>query len=180
SNLEAASDGYPYGYGETDLESARQVMEEADYGENNRFSITGTTISGNSAYQSVFSRLQSKLNSAYIDMEIEEAEFGTIISRAISGDMEVFGLGDGMEYPGPQNFLRFLHGLNPSNQFTRWGAEGSYHDDALRQQAREAWDSNYAADDATEESRNEAFQTVEEINWLSMQELPFAHVTSQR
>ncbi|WP_425433528.1 ABC transporter substrate-binding protein [Halorubrum ezzemoulense] len=180
SNLQAASDGYPYGYGETDLESARRVMEEADYGENNRFSITGTTISGNSAYQSVFSRLQSKLNSAYIDMEIEEAEFGTIISRAISGDMEVFGLGDGMEYPGPQNFLRFLHGLNPSNQFTRWGAEGSYHDDALRQQAREAWDSNYAADDATEESQNEAFQTVEEINWLSMQELPFAHVTSQR
>ena len=119
-------------------------------------------------------------NSAYIDMEIVEAEFGTIISQAINAEMDVFGLGDGMEYPGPQNFLRFLHGANPSNQFTRWGAEGSYATDEYRQTARQAWDENYAAEGATQEDRNEAFQTVEEMNWASVQELPFLHPTSQR
>jgi len=182
SNTEYGADGYPYGYGETDLESAQSVMEEAGYGEDNRFSITGTVPNTgvDAPYQDVFTRLQSKLRSAYIDMSLEQAEFGTIISRAISGDMEVFGLGDGMEYPGPQNFLRFLHGKNPSNQFTRWGAEDSYHDDQLRQQVREAWDTNYAAEGTTQESKNEAFQTVEEINWASVQELPFAHVTAHR
>lgn len=180
SNTEFGADGYPYGYGETRLDDARAVMEEAGYGDGDRFSVTATTITGDSGYSQVFNRLQSKLQSAYVDMEIEEAEFGTIISRAIAGDMEVFGLGDGMEYPGPQNFLRFLHGLNPSNQFTRWGAEDSYHTEEYREIAREAWDQNYAASDATAESRKEAFQTVEEINWASVQELPTVHTASQR
>jgi peptide/nickel transport system substrate-binding protein len=180
SNLDSAADGYPYGYDETRLDDAKQVMEDAGYGENNRVSITATTIAGNSAYASVFTRLQSKLRAAYIDMEIEEADFGTIISRAISGDMSVFALGDGMEYPGPQNFLRFLYGESPSGQFTRWGAEGSDFDSDLRETALSAWKSNYAANDSTQTSRNEAFQTVEEVNWASMQELPTVHPTAQR
>jgi len=180
SNTEFGADGYPYGYGETRLDDATSVMEEAGYGDNNRVTITATTIAGSSAYASVFTRLQSKLRPAYIDIEIEEAEFGTIISRAVSGDMEVFALGDGMEYPGPQNFLRFLWGSNPGSQFTRWGAEGSYYDEGVRDLAIDAWESNYAAEDATSASRNEAFQTIEEVNWASVQELPTVHPTVQR
>jgi peptide/nickel transport system substrate-binding protein len=180
STTEFGADGYPYGYGETLLDDARAVMEEAGYGEDNRFELTATTIAGDSGYRQVFTRLQSKLRSAYVDMEIVEAEFGTIISQAINAEMDVFGLGDGMEYPGPQNFLRFLHGANPSNQFTRWGAEGSYATDEFRQTAREAWDQQYAAEGATQQDRNEAFQTVEEMNWASVQELPFLHPTNQR
>jgi peptide/nickel transport system substrate-binding protein len=180
SNLEGAADGYPYGYAETDLESAKQVMEDAGYDSNNTFEITATTISGNSAYQRVFTRLQSKLRQAHIEMDVTEASFGTIISQAINGSMEVFALGDGMEYPGPENFLRFLWGGSPSTQFTRWGAEDSYYDESLREQTMEAWQGNYAADDATAESQVEAFQTVEEGNWLSMQELPIVNPASQR
>ena len=155
-------------------------MEEAGYGSDNMFEITATTISGNSAYQSVFTRLQPKLRQAHIEMDITEAQFGTIISQAISGSMEVFALGDGMEYPGPENFLRFLFGENPSNQFTRWGAEDSYFDEELRQTTMEAWQENYAGEDSTAESEAEAFQTVEEGNWLSMQELPIVNPASQR
>jgi peptide/nickel transport system substrate-binding protein len=180
SNTDFGADGYPYGYGETLLDEARSVMEEAGYGQNDRYSITATTIAGNSAYQSVFTTLQAKLRSAYIDMSIEQAEFGTIISRAISGDMEVFALGDGMEYPGPQNFLRFLHAGNPSGAFTRWAAEGSFSTPEYVETAQQAWNQNYAADDATQESRNEAFQTVEEMNWASVQELPTVHPNDQR
>ncbi|NHX36136.1 MULTISPECIES: ABC transporter substrate-binding protein [Halolamina] len=180
SNLEGAADGYPYGYAETDLDSAKQVMEDAGYGPDNTFEITATTISGNSAYQRVFTRLQSKLRQAHIEMDVTEAQFGTIISQAISGSMEVFALGDGMEYPGPENFLRFLWGGSPSTQFTRWGAEGSYHDEELRQTTIDAWQENYAAEDATSESEAEAFQTIEEGNWLSMQELPIVNPASQR
>ncbi|WP_415379250.1 ABC transporter substrate-binding protein [Halosimplex sp. TS25] len=180
ANTDFAADGYPYGYGERLLDEARSVMEEAGYGENNRFEVTATTISGNDLYRQVFTRLQPKLRSAYIDMEITEAEFGTIISQAISGDMQVFGLGDGMEYPGPQNFLRFLWGDSPSTQFTRWGAEGSNYTEEYRDTAIEAWESNYAAEGTTEEDHAEAFQTIEEMNWASVQELPFLHPNSQR
>jgi peptide/nickel transport system substrate-binding protein len=180
STTEFGADGYPYGYGETRLEDAKAVMEEAGYGPNDRYSITATTITGDSGYQQVFTRLQSKLRSAHVDMEIEESEFGTIISRAIKGDMEVFALGDGMEYPGPQNFLRFLHGSNPSTQFTRWGAEESYFTEEYRQIAREAWDEKYAVQNVTQATQNEAFQTVEEMNWASVQELPTVHPATQR
>ncbi|MEE6208986.1 ABC transporter substrate-binding protein [Salarchaeum sp. III] len=180
SNTQYGENGYPYGYGETMLGEAQRVMEDADYGENNRFSVTATTISGNDAYTQILTTLQAKLRTAHIDMEITEANFGTIISQAINGSMEVFALGDGMEYPGPQNFLRFLHGKNPSGQFTRWGAEGSYYNEEVRQLARDAWDENYAADDATAESKAEAFQTIEEVNWASVQELPTVNPISQR
>jgi len=180
SNTEWAENGYPYGYGETLLDEARQVMETAGYGDSNRYSVSATTISGNDAYTQVLTTLQSKLRSAYIDMEITEASFGTIISQAVNGEMEVFALGDGMEYPGPQNFLRYLHGKNPSGQFTRWGAEGSYYDEDIYQLARNTWDEKYAADDATDETRKEAFQTIEEVNWASVQELPLVNPISQR
>jgi len=180
SVTEFGADGYPYGYGETLLDEARSVMEQAGYGENDRYEITATTIAGDSAYGSVFTRLQSKLRSAYIDMSIEESQFGTIISRAINGDMEVFGLGDGMEYPGPQNFLRFLWGNNPGSQFTRWGAEGSFYTEEYRQTSIDAWENKYQPDDSTQQSRNEAFQTVEEMNWASVQELPTVNPVAQR
>ncbi len=180
SNLDVAADGYMYGYGETDLESAAQVMEEAGYGPDNTFEITATTIAGDSGYQQVFTRLQSKLRQAHIEMDITEAQFGTIISQAISGSMEVFALGDGMEYPGPENFLRFLWGSEPQGQFTRWGAEGSYHDEDLRQTALDAWNENYAAEGSDDASEAEAFQTIEEVNWASVQELPTVHTASQR
>jgi peptide/nickel transport system substrate-binding protein len=180
SNTEFGADGYPYGYGETKIGEAQRVMEEAGYGSGDRFTITATTIAGNSAYRSVFTRLQPKLRAAHINMSIEEADFGTIISRAINADMEVFALGDGMEYPGPQNFLRFLHAGSPSGAFTRWAAEGSYFQEEYVETARQAWQEQYAADDATQESRNEAFQTVEEMNWASVQELPTVHPTAQR
>jgi len=184
SNTEFAADGYPYGYGETQIDEAKAVMEEAGYGDGNTYSITATDIAGDDAYTQVLTTLQSKATAAYIDMEIETAEFGTIISRAINADMEMFGLGDGMEYPGPQNFLRFLWGNSPSTQFTRWGAEESYYTEEYRQTAMDAWESNFEGNQGDSEdarlSRNEAFQTVEEMNWASVQELPFAHTTAQR
>jgi peptide/nickel transport system substrate-binding protein len=178
SQTEFGGDGYPYGYGETRLEDARAVMEEAGYNDGNRYAMTATTIAGSSAYQSVFTRLQSKLRSAYIDMSIEEAEFGTIIGRAINGDMEVFALGDGMEYPGPQNFLRFLHAGSPQTAFTRWGAEESLDQDDVVSTAQDAWDDQYVG--GTQAERNQAFMTVEEMNWASVQELVTVHTNAQR
>jgi len=184
SQTDFGSDGYPYGYGETRIGDAQAVMEEAGYGEDNTYSVTATTIAGDEGYRQVFLSLQEKARAAHIDMEIVEADFGTIISRAISGDMEMFGLGDGMEYPGPQNFLRFLWGNNPGNQFTRWGAENSHYNEEYRQTAIDTWESNYEPNqgDSRDDqlARNRAFQAVEEMNWASVQELPFIHPTKQR
>ncbi|MFB6152118.1 MAG: ABC transporter substrate-binding protein [Haloarculaceae archaeon] len=184
SNTEYGADGFPYGYGETRIDDAKAAMKEAGYGPDNRYSVTATTIAGSDAYRKVFTRLQSKARAAYVDLEITEATFGTIIGKAIGGKMPIFGLGDGMEYPGPQNFLRFLHGGSPKSAFTRWGAEGSYYDEEVFRTARQAWKEQYEPNqgDSREDrmARNEAFQTIEETNWASVQELPFAHSMDQR
>ncbi|WP_284013800.1 ABC transporter substrate-binding protein [Halobaculum litoreum] len=121
NELDSASDGYPYGVGETKLQEAKAVMEEAGYGEDNRYSMEFTVFSGNSAWDSIAGRLRDKAASAYIDLDITKADFGTIISNAINGSMDMFALGDGMEWPESDNFLRFIPPYDsPGNMFTRW------------------------------------------------------------
>lgn len=121
SQTEFGADGYPWGYGEARIQEARQIMEEAGFGPDNQFTITATNISGNQAYGGIFTTLQEKARQAHIQMDITEADFGVIISQAIEGSMDMFALGDGMEYPSASNFLRFLHAGNPGTAFTRWG-----------------------------------------------------------
>ncbi|WP_435064938.1 ABC transporter substrate-binding protein [Halobaculum sp. EA56] len=121
SELDVGSDGYPYGIGETRIEDAKAVMEEAGYGENNTYSMEFTVFSGNSAWDSIAKRIRDKAQAAYIEIDITKADFGTIISKAINGEMDMFSLGDGMEWPESDNFLRFLHPYeDPSFMFTRW------------------------------------------------------------
>jgi len=190
SNTDFGADGYPYGYGESLFDEAAQVMEDAGYGPNNQYSFTATTITGDDAYGNVMTTLQEKARQAHINMEITEADFGTIISQAINGEMDMFALGDGMEYPSPSNFLRFLWGNVSPFQFTRWGGPDSrdggesHYVDEYWQTAMNAWQENYDGHQGGGEqnrlSRFEAYQTIEEMNWASVQELPTVHAIDQR
>jgi peptide/nickel transport system substrate-binding protein len=121
NQLDFAADGWPYGIGEARFEEAQAVMEEAGYGENNRYEIEFTVFSGSSAWDRISKRLRDKAQNAYINVDITKADFGTIISKAINGDMDMFSLGDGMEWPESDNFLRFIPPYeNPAFMFTRW------------------------------------------------------------
>jgi peptide/nickel transport system substrate-binding protein len=121
SQLDVGSDGYPYGVGETRLDEAKRVMEEAGYGPDNRYSVEFTVFSGNSSWDAIAKELRDKLQVAYVDIDITKADFGTIISKAIDGSLDMFSLGDGMEWPESDNFLRFIRPYeNPSFMFTRW------------------------------------------------------------
>ncbi|MFB6153722.1 MAG: ABC transporter substrate-binding protein [Halodesulfurarchaeum sp.] len=196
SNTDFGANGYPWGYGETRIQEARQVMEDAGFGPNNQFNITATNISGNDAYANVFTTLQEKSRQAHISMDITEADFGTIIGKAINGTMDMFALGDGMEYPSASNFLRFLHAGSPGTAFTRWGTEGEtgptgetknglvYANTDYVQTAAQAWEDNYkpyrGGGERNQQKRFEAYQTIEEMNWASVQELPTVHPIDQR
>ncbi|MFB6104144.1 MAG: ABC transporter substrate-binding protein, partial [Halobacteriaceae archaeon] len=196
SNTQFGADGYPWGYGEARIQEARQVMEDAGFGPDNQFSITATNISGNDAYANVFTKLQEKGRQAHIQMDITEASFGTIIGKAINGSMDMFALGDGMEYPSASNFLRFLHAGSPGTAFTRWGKEGEsgptgqsrnglvYASDQYVNTASQAWQNQYLPNrgegEQAQQGRFEAYQTIEEMNWASVQELPTVHPIDQR
>ena len=64
-----AKKNYPYGYNETQLQKARQVMEEAGYGPNNQYSITLTTHQS-TTWQSNAKIIRDKLQSAYINLQL--------------------------------------------------------------------------------------------------------------
>ncbi len=121
SQLDSMSNGYPYGIGEARIEDAKSVMEDAGYGPDNRYSVEFTIFSGSTAWDSISKTLRDKAQAAYIDMNIVKADFGTIIGQAFDGSMDMFSLGDGMEWPESDNFLRFIPPYdNPGSMFTRW------------------------------------------------------------
>jgi len=177
-------DGYPFGYDQAQIGEATRVMEEAGYSEDDPYEVTFTVFSGDSAWDSIAKRIQSKATAAHIDVSITKADFGTIISKAISGEMDMFSLGDGMEWPEADNFLRFLHAGNPGTAFTRWGFEDRDRWNDFMLAADNAWEDRYAPNKAPGEEnqreRNVAYRIIEQMNWASVQELPVIHATTQR
>jgi peptide/nickel transport system substrate-binding protein len=121
NQLDRFSDGYPYGVGEARIEEARSVMEEAGYTSDEPLEVEFTVFSGDPAFDSISKTLRDKAQAANINISIVKADFGTIIGQALDGSMDMFSLGDGMEWPESDNFLRFIPPYDePSGMFTRW------------------------------------------------------------
>jgi peptide/nickel transport system substrate-binding protein len=177
-----AQDGYPYGYNESQLEQARQVMEDAGYSENDRYEFTITTYQSDT-WQQIAQILQDQLRSAYIDVSLEQAPFSTLLERGRSGNLQAYSLGWIMDWPAPDNFLQLLYPprtdtSNPAPlSYTNWS------DTEAAQQTVSAWEqiqNNTAPTDEAESTRNEAYVQIEEANWEDMVFLPVYHRTDER
>mgnify|MGYP002761963582 FL=1 len=121
NKLDRFSDGYPYGVGESRIAEARSLMEEAGYTSDEPLEVEFTVFSGDPDFDSIAKTLRDKAQAANINISIVKADLGTVIGQALDGSMDMFSLGDGMEYPDPSNFLRFIPPYDePSGMFTRW------------------------------------------------------------
>ena len=159
-----AEENFPYGYREARLEEARSVMEEAGYGEDDRASITLSLYNDRNpdAYSRIADLIRSKAQSIYIDLEINRAPFNTIIDEAVSGNLDMYTLGNGLEYPSPMDMLKF--GRPYEGNLVRWREDPS---DAS-ERAAEAWEriqDNLGPTEAEQEARSEAFIRMEEAIW---------------
>jgi ABC-type transport system substrate-binding protein len=159
-----AQENFPYGYREAQVDQARSVMENAGYGEDNRASITLTLYNDRNpdAYDRIANLIRTKAETIYIDLTIERAPFGTIIDEAISGNLDMYTLGNGLEYPSPQDMLKF--GRPYDGNLVRWREDPS---DAS-EQAANAWETvqnNLEPTDAAQQARNEAYIQMEEAIW---------------
>ncbi len=176
--------GYPYGYNEANIDQARSIMEEAGYTEDDPYEIELTIVAGNSEWQQIAQLIQDKGSAAHLSVDIVEADFGTVISKAINGEMDFFSLPDGMEWPESDNFLRFLHPHDdPTFMFTRWTYNDPSKYNQFMETAQEAWrqyTQNKGPGDAQQIARNKAYITIEEMNWASVQELPMYHPVAER
>jgi len=178
---DAHVEDYPYGVGETDIEGARSVMQEAGYGEDNRYEVTFTAYSDSDAsfWGDVAARTRDKLASAYVDVEIERAPATTVTNRAIEGSFEMFGTFNELEWVEADSTLRFVY-PNPFT-WTRWGQGEEVSDPA--QEAADAWSryqNNRAPTEDAQQVRNDVYVTLEEANWQDITELPLVHPIATR
>ncbi|MFC7078809.1 ABC transporter substrate-binding protein [Halorussus caseinilyticus] len=178
-----AEQNYPYGYNATQIDQARQVMEEAGYGPNNQYQFTFTIYSGSDTWQQTAQLLRDQLASAHIQMNVESAPFSTLLQRGREGNLQAYSLGWIMDWPAPDNFLQLL---NPPQTDTSQDAPISYVNwsgTEAAQQATSAYEQiqdNPAPTDEAEAARNESYVTIEEANWQDVVFLPVYHRTDER
>ncbi|WP_332897484.1 MULTISPECIES: ABC transporter substrate-binding protein [unclassified Haladaptatus] len=162
-----AEESYPYGYNQADVQGAQQVMEEAGYGEDNRYSLTFTHYTSET-WSQIAEILQGRLGAAYIDLEIEQAEFAAMLERGRNGNLEAYTLGWIADWPGADNFLQLIYPPRTDTSqegplsYTNWsGTEASDRAEEAFQRVLD----NRAPTEEAEQIRNEAYVEMEEANW---------------
>ncbi|MFB6194033.1 MAG: ABC transporter substrate-binding protein [Halobaculum sp.] len=174
-----ARENFPYGYKEARIEEAKRVMRDAGYGEGNPASITLTLYNDRNpdAYSRIADLIRTKAASIFVDLTIERAPFGTIIQEAINGNLDMYTLGNGLEYPSPADMLKFAHPYE--GNLVRWRKDPS---DASRR-AADAWETiqnNLGPTDKQQRIRNEQYIRMEEAVWEDAIYLTNYHPRGQR
>jgi ABC-type transport system substrate-binding protein len=178
-----AKQNYPYGYNQTQLDQARQVMEDAGYGPNNQFTLR-MTIYQSQTWLETARLLRDQLASAHIRMEIQQTQFASLLEQVQSGNVDAFSLGWIVPWAAPDAFVKHL---NPATSDTSARSPESYTnrptDTQAAQRAISAWETiqnNTAPTDQAKQARNEAYVTMEESNWTAMANLPVYHEITPR
>ncbi|WP_276299561.1 ABC transporter substrate-binding protein [Halorussus lipolyticus] len=178
-----AKENYPYGYNEERIDKAKEVMEEAGYGPDNKAKVTFTVYESSSTWPELAKLLRDKLTSAHVDMSVEKAPFSTLLKRGRNGNLQAYSLGWVMDWPAPDNFLQLLY---PPRTDTSQSAPVSYlnwADTDAAEKATKAWETvqaNPKPTDKAEKARNDAYVQMEEANWEDVALLPTYHRMDER
>nr|WP_254769472.1 ABC transporter substrate-binding protein [Salinilacihabitans rarus] len=171
---------YPYAANETDRDSAREVLEDAGYTEDDPYELTLTTYESD-AFQEFGRLTRDKLSGLGIELELEESPFSTLIERGQNGELQFYSLGWTWSWPDPGYGM---FGFEPENTDTSRMPEetNGYYldwdeaDSDASQKAQEAWETvvDNPEPDA-EDVRNEAYVEMEEAIWEDMVCMPLYH-----
>ncbi|WP_435078223.1 ABC transporter substrate-binding protein [Halococcus sp. AFM35] len=173
-----AKQNYPYGYNKTQIDKAKQVMEDAGYGPNNQFTVQWTQYQADS-WLSMAKLFRDQLSTAHIKMQIQQTPFATLTERGRNGQLEAYTLGWIADWPAPDNFLQLLNPPNTDTSseaplsYLNWQANGNSAKKAT--QAYNKVSNNQAPTKQAQKARNEAYVTIEEANWSDMAMLPVYH-----
>ncbi|WP_135667435.1 ABC transporter substrate-binding protein [Halorhabdus rudnickae] len=180
---------YPYGINETQVGEAQRVMKEAGYGPDNRFELDWLQYKSG-AWQEMANTIRARLDSAYIDMNINQADFGSLLETTENGNHEAFTLGWVADYPAAQNFLQLVdpkntvydaEGYTPNGARMFW-SEDVKGDEEIRQYITEQFDriqNNPELTDEAQSTRDDATEKMERALWDSAALLPVYHEVDQ-
>lgn len=176
---------YPYSANQTDTASAKQVMEEAGYGPDNRFQLSWLQYSSDS-WKEMANTIRARLESAYIDMTISEADFSPLLEKTEKGEHEAYTLGWIADYPATQNFLQLVdpentvydkEGITPNGARLFW-SEDALGSTEVRDFMTSQFDriqNNPEKTESAQNERDEASVKMEEGLWASAAMHPVYH-----
>jgi ABC-type transport system substrate-binding protein len=185
-NYKATAEEYKYGYRTgPQLDKATQVMEDAGYGPDNRFSMafnmgSSTASSWGSDF---FTLMRDQLTQAYIDIELETADWNAYLNQGRQGDFDMYFLGWIADYPGADNFLNLAYppATNTSSSdapigYINWRGENA----TAAGQASDGWEmiqNNYAS--GQQEGRAEGGMMMENAIEEDAVYVPLIHGITQ-
>lgn len=182
-------DKYPYRINETAVGKAKQVMEEAGYGPNNKFELNWLQYKS-PTWKEMASTIQARLNSAHVKMNINSADFGALLKKTEQGKHEAFTLGWIADYPEPKNFIQLLDPPNTVYDDPKTKPNGArlfFSEDAkasgdVRQFMVDQFDrmqNNPESNEEAQQIRNDAAVKIEEGMWESACMIPVYHSLSE-
>ncbi|UPM43623.1 ABC transporter substrate-binding protein [Halocatena salina] len=163
-------ENYPYSPGKNDAEGAKKVMEEAGYGENNRYQLDFTHYQSKE-FSDLAKNLQQRAGQAYIDISAQAADFQTLQQRGENGTNELYSLGWIADWPRPDNFLKLLYPPNTHTgdpaayTYLDWGRDSTTEASEKAANAFEKIQNNLGPSDKERKTREEAYIQMEEANW---------------
>jgi len=177
-------DSYPWAPNETAVGKAKQVMEQAGYGPDNRYELDWLQYTSDS-WKEMANTIRSRLSSAYIDMNISEAGFGPLIENTQAGKQEAYTLGWIADYPGSKNFLQLIDPPNTDyskspapNGAALFFTEDANADPDVRQYMVDQFDriqNNPEPTDEAQQIRDDATVKMEKGMWASNCMIPVYH-----
>ncbi len=177
---EQHAEQYPYSPGESDIESAKQVMQDAGYGENNRYQLEFTHYESN-VYAKLAQQLQQQLQGAFIDLSINQSNFQTLLQRGENGRNELYSLGWIADWPRPDNFMKLLYPPNTvtgdpaSYTYLDWGQTDESSAAGAARTAFETIENNLTPTQESQDTRNAEYVKMEEANWEDAMIIPTHH-----
>ncbi|UTF52939.1 ABC transporter substrate-binding protein [Natronosalvus rutilus] len=127
---------WPYTPNETDREGAQQVLEEAGFTPDEPAELTLTTYESE-VFNEAATITRDKVADLGIELELEQSEFNTLISRGEDGELQFYSLGWIWSYP---SIAYGLFGFEPENTNTEKipeDADGYYLDWQVEMESEE-------------------------------------------
>lgn len=171
-------DGYSNGIDESRIEEARQVIQDAGLeGEEYTFTAYRGPV-----WDAVATRIQQKAEAFGITINVEKADYGTVISQGIfEHKLDFHSLGDSMEWPESDNLLRFFPPQIAIDQVTQWGVkndDGSWATE-VQQVTADFWEDHYVPHrgpgEGNQRNRDRAYLALMEANWEVVYKIPLVY-----
>lgn len=177
-----AEASYPYGIGESRIDSARERLEAAGHDAQNPYELSITTYIEKEQWQHSLDRIAGKLSDAHVEMSVSNEYTTDMLAGAREGALEAYVLGWVADWPAADSMLQLLDPPRTDLSAAEPVAYVDWNGTDAADRATAAWEEirgNQAPDPDQRATREEAYRTIERANWEDVCYVPLYHNISE-